>query len=188
MNKIVVYCGSSAGNDNIYREQATLLGKALAERNIKLVYGGAQVGLMGAVANGVLDHGGYVIGVMPKLLMKKEIVHPNLSELILEEGMQPRKTKMAELCDGVIALPGGFGTLDELFEMLTWGQLNLHQKPIAILNVKGYYDSLLAFIENMVKEGILKPEYRQMLMVGTDIDLLLNQMSEYEAPVLAKWI
>jgi uncharacterized protein (TIGR00730 family) len=143
MKRITVFCGSSSGTEEIYTTQATLLGETLAIRNIELVYGGAKVGLMGAVADGVLNQGGKVIGVLPNFLGAKEIAHPKLTELILVATMHERKTKMNDLCDGVIVLPGGFGTLDELFEMLTWAQLGLHKKPIAILNVDGYYDALI---------------------------------------------
>src|SRR4030095_3484794 len=139
MKRITVFCGSSLGNGTNFRTQATLLGQVLAKRNIELVYGGANVGLMGAVADGVLSEGGKVIGVLPNFLKSKEIAHEQLTELILVDSMHERKTKMNELCDGVIALPGGFGTLEEFFEMLTWAQLGLHKKPIAILNIDGFY-------------------------------------------------
>jgi len=140
MNAIVVFCGSSPGKEEIYKSKAEQLGQTLAEENITLIYGGASVGLMGAVANGVLKNQGKAIGVIPEFLNTKEVAHTQLSELIQVESMHERKTKMSELCDGVIALPGGFGTLEELFEMLTWAQLGLHQKPIGILNVNGFYN------------------------------------------------
>ena len=137
MKSVTVFCGSSMGTDPIYKSQAFLLGKTLAQQNIKLIYGGAKVGLMGAVADGALSENGKVIGVLPHFLGTKEIAHESLTELIRVESMHERKTKMSELSEGVIALPGGFGTLEELFEMLTWGQLGLHQKPIGILNKIG---------------------------------------------------
>ena len=137
MKSITVFCGSSFGSDEIYKEQAILLGQTLAKQNIQLIYGGANVGLMGAVADGVLLEGGKVIGVLPHFLQSKEIAHQDLTELILVETMHERKTKMNNLCDGVIVLPGGYGTLEEFFEMITWAQLGLHKKPIAILNING---------------------------------------------------
>lgn len=188
MKRITVFCGSSIGTQDIYKYQATLLGQTLAKRNIELVYGGANVGLMGAVADGVLNQGGRVTGVLPRFLRSKEIAHHGLTELILVDSMHERKTKMNELCDGVIALPGGFGTLEELFEMLTWAQLGLHQKPIAILNSEGFYDSLLALLETMVENGFLKKENRQMLLVSSNIEDLLNKMDTYVAPTVGKWI
>lgn len=188
MKRITVFCGSSAGNENHYRTQATLLGAALARQNIGLVYGGANVGLMGAVADGALSLGGQVIGVLPHFLKSREIAHEQLTELLLVENMHERKTKMNELCDGVIALPGGFGTLEELFEMLTWSQLGLHQKPIGILNVGGFYDPLITLLQTMVDKGLLKEANQKMLLVSDTIDDLLQQMKNYAAPVVAKWI
>lgn len=188
MKRITVFCGSSSGIEEIYTSQATLLGQTLAKRNIELVYGGANVGLMGAVADGVLNHGGKAIGVLPNFLRSKEIAHKQLTELILVDTMHERKTKMNDLCDGVIALPGGFGTLDELFEMLTWGQLGLHKKPIAILNIDGYYDALLVFIETMVEKGLLKEVNQQMLLVSDTVDGLLDKMENYVPPTVGKWI
>jgi uncharacterized protein (TIGR00730 family) len=188
MKRITVFCGSSSGTEEFYTSQATLLGETLAKRNIELVYGGAYVGLMGAVADGVLNQGGKVIGVLPNFLSSKEIAHKDLTQLILVETMHERKTKMNDLCDGVIALPGGFGTLDELFEMLTWAQLGLHKKPIAILNVDGYYDALIVFVQTMVEKGLLKEVNQQMLLVSDTIDELLDKMENYVAPTVGKWI
>ncbi|MNQ98864.1 LOG family protein YvdD [compost metagenome] len=188
MKRITVFCGSSFGTEAIYTEQATLLGETFAKENIELVYGGAKVGLMGAVADGVLNNGGKAIGVLPNFLRSKEIAHLGLTELILVESMHERKTKMNELCDGVIALPGSFGTLEELFEMLTWEQLGLHKKPIAILNINGFYDSLIQLTKIMVEKGFLKSEYQQMLIVAETIDDLLHKMKNYVAPTVVKWI
>lgn len=188
MKRITVFCGSRSGTEEIYTTQATLLGETLAIRNIELVYGGAKVGLMGAVADGVLNQGGKVIGVLPNFLGAKEIAHPKLTELILVATMHERKTKMNDLCDGVIALPGGFGTLDELFEMLTWAQLGLHKKPIAILNVDGYYDALIVFVQTMVEKGLLKEVNQKMLLVSDSINELLDKMRDYVAPTVGKWI
>jgi len=188
MKRITVFCGSSSGTEENYTIQAALLGKTLAEKNIELVYGGANVGLMGAVADGVLNNGGKAIGVLPNFLRSKEIAHKQLTELILVDTMHERKTKMNDLCDGVIALPGGFGTLDELFEMLTWAQLGLHKKPIALLNVDGYFDALITFTEIMVNKGLLKEVNREMLLVSDSIDELLDKMENYVPPTVGKWI
>lgn len=188
MKRITVFCGSSFGTEEIYKEQAELLGKTLAKQNIALVYGGANVGLMGAVADGALSENGTVIGVLPNFLRSKEIAHLGLTELILVESIHERKTKMNDLCDGVIALPGGFGTLEELFEMLTWAQLGLHKKPIAILNINGFYDSLLELLQTMSKKGLLKEANQKMLLVSDDIEDLLNQMENYIPPTVGKWI
>ena len=188
MKRVTVFCGSSFGTDEIYKTQAILLGNKLAEENIGLVYGGANVGLMGAVADGVLEKGGEVFGVLPNFLRSKEIAHDQLTELFLVETMHERKTKMNELCDGVIALPGGFGTLEEFFEMLTWAQLGLHKKPIAILNIDGFYDSLITFIQTTVDKGFLKQVNQDMLIVSDNIEELLDKMKNYKAPTVGKWI
>ncbi|MGO4773785.1 TIGR00730 family Rossman fold protein [Flavobacterium sp. W22_SRS_FK3] len=188
MKRITVFCGSSFGTEEIYKEQATLLGETFAKQKIELVYGGANVGLMGAVADGVLSKGGKAIGVLPNFLRSKEIAHQGLTQLILVESMHERKTKMNDLCDGVIALPGGFGTLEELFEMLTWAQLGLHKKPIAILNINGFYDSLLELTQVMVNKGLLKDINQEMLLVSNTIDDLLDKMNNYTAPTVGKWI
>lgn len=188
MKRITVFCGSSLGSDKIFGEVAYQLGVSLAKKNIDLVYGGASVGLMGAVANGVLDNGGKVIGVLPGFLQKKELAHNGLTELIIVETMHERKKTMDELCDGIITLPGGFGTMEEFFEMLTWAQLGLHKKPVALLNVDGFYDELLAMIDTMVKKGFLKEINREMLISGADIQELLLKMESYEAPEVGKWI
>jgi uncharacterized protein (TIGR00730 family) len=188
MKRVTVFCGSSFGTEEVYKQQATLLGQTLAKQNIELVYGGANVGLMGAVADGVLAAGGKVIGVLPHFLKSKEISHEGLTELILVDTMHERKTKMNDLSDGVIALPGGFGTLEEFFEMLTWGQLGLHKKPIAILNIDGFYDPLIILVQTMVDKGFLKQVNQQMLLVSNDIDELLEKMKNYIAPSVGKWI
>lgn len=184
MKRITVFCGSSFGTEELFEKQAYLLGKKFAEKNIGLIYGGANVGLMGAVADGVIENGGEAIGVLPHFLKNKEIAHQNLTELILVETMHERKTKMNDLCDGVIALPGGFGTLEEFFEMLTWAQLGLHKKPIGILNVNGFYDSLIEFVRTMVVKGFLKEINEKMILVSDDIEKLLDLMENYEAQVL----
>lgn len=188
MKSITVFCGSSFGSDEIYKEQATLLGQTLAKQNIQLIYGGANVGLMGAVADGVLKEGGKAIGVLPHFLQSKEIAHQNLTELILVETMHERKTKMNDLCDGVIVLPGGYGTLEEFFEMITWAQLGLHKKPITILNIDGFYDDLIKLVQTMVDKGFLKQINQEMLLVSDSIDELLEKMRNYQAPMVGKWI
>ena len=188
MKTITVFCGSSAGSDGTLMEQATLLGQTLAKQNIQVVYGGSNVGLMRAVADGALNAGGTVIGVLPDFLRAKEVAHLGLTELIVVESMHERKMKMNELCDGVIALPGGFGTLEELFEMLTWAQLGLHKKPIAILNTNGFYDALIVLLNTMVDNGFLKAVNKEMLLVSSDIEDLLHKMKNYVAPTVEKWI
>ncbi|WP_118950795.1 LOG family protein [Taibaiella helva] len=188
MKSITVFCASSPGFDAIYHTTAFALGQLLAEKGITVVYGGARVGLMGAVANGALHGSGKVIGVLPHFLRTKEIAHNELTEMILVESMHERKTKMNELCDGVIALPGGFGTMEELFEMLTWAQLGLHRKPIGLLNINGFYDSLLALLEHMTESGLLKETNRRMLLVSDKAEDLLQQMANYKAPEVGKWL
>ena len=160
----------------------------LAQLGIGLVYGGARVGLMGAVADGALEQGGEVIGVLPRFLSGKEIGHTGLTDLILVENMHERKMKMQELSDGVIALPGGFGTMEEMFEMVTWGQLGLHNKPVGVLNVDGFYNDLAELLETMVTKGFLKAENRRMLLFADTIGELLEQMRNYQAPAAPKWI
>ncbi|WP_284462309.1 TIGR00730 family Rossman fold protein [Chryseobacterium sp.] len=188
MKSITVFCGSSFGSHNIYKEQAFLLGQTLAKQNIQLIYGGADVGLMGAVADGTLSENGKVTGVLPHFLQSKEIAHKNLTELILVETMHERKTKMNDLCDGVIVLPGGYGTLEEFFEMITWAQLGLHKKPIGVLNIDGFYNDLMSLVQNMVDKGFLKQVNRDMLLISENIDDLLEKMRNYEPPTVGKWI
>jgi len=188
MKRIAVFCGSSPGNDEIFAEKAYLLGQSLAERGIGLVYGGASVGLMGIIADGVLSKKGEVIGVMPHFLKEKEIDHKHLSELILTDSMHERKAKMSELADGFIALPGGFGTLEELFEVLAWAQLNIHKKPVALLNINGFYSDLVGMIETMVDKGLSKPEHRNLLLISDNINELLEKMENYTSPAYDKWI
>ena len=153
MKSLAIFCASSRGNSEVYYESAKNVGAFLAKKKIRVVFGGSKLGLMGAVADGALENGGEVMGVLPNFMRKKEIEHSHLTELILVESMHERKLKMHELSDGVIALPGGFGTFEELFEMLTWAQLGLHTKPIGILNVQGYYDKLLEMFDHMTEAG-----------------------------------
>lgn len=188
MKAIAVFCGSSPGHDPLLMETAYKLGQQLATSGIDLVYGGAKVGLMGAVADGALAASGRVIGILPGFLQTKEIAHEGLTELIRVESMHERKLKMHDLSDGVIALPGGYGTLEEYFEMLTWGQLGLHRKPVALLNVNGFYDGLLTLADTMVASGLLKPVNREMMLASDTIEDLLARMTAYEAPVVGKWL
>lgn len=188
MKRITVFCGSSSGTKEIYRQKAYRLGEVLAENNIGLVYGGARIGLMGAVADGALSKGGEVIGVLPHFLRKVEIQHTGLTQLILVDSMHERKLKMNEISDGVIALPGGFGTLEELFEMLTWAQLGLHKKPIALFNVDGFYNSLIAFIQETTDKGFLKEINQSMVLVSDDAHDIIQKMKTYVPPDTTKWI
>lgn len=188
VKSVAVFCGSSSGSNGIYTEKARQVGRILAEKGIRLVYGGAKVGLMGAVADGALSAGGEVVGVIPGFLLTKEVGHENLSELILVDTMHERKTIEYELCDGAIALPGGFGTLDELFEMLTWGQLGLHSKPVGLLNINSYFTHLGKVIDTMVNEGFLKGINRDMVLESDEIEDLILKMETYVAPDEAKWI
>ena len=188
MKSIAVYCGSSSGINGVYREQADLLGKVLARNNINVIFGGGKVGLMGVLADAVLAAGGHITGVIPAFLQTREVAHDKLSKMICVETMHERKALIENLSDGVIALPGGFGTLDELFEMLTWGQLGLHQKPVGLLNSNGYFSHLLHAIEKMVDEGFLKKSNRDMVLVSKDPQELLLKMERYQAPDVPKWI
>ncbi|MDO9376613.1 MAG: TIGR00730 family Rossman fold protein [Ferruginibacter sp.] len=188
MKKITVFCGSSLGNKAVFKNRTIELGKALVSRKIELVYGGAKVGIMGLIAEAVLEAGGKVTGVLPRFLQAKELAHEKLTDLVLVESMHERKTTMSELCDGVIALPGGFGTIEELFEMLTWAQLGLHKKPIGLLNVGGFYDPLITMIQTMVDAGFLKEINRDMLLVDDQVERLLDRMQDYQAPEVVKWL
>lgn len=174
MRSIAVFCGSSPGNDPKFSEEAYLLGKTMAGQGIRLVYGGAKRGLMGEVARGALEAGGLVTGVIPEFLKKEEVVHTGLTDLITTQNMHERKLILNEKADGFIALPGGFGTLEELFEIITWAQLGLHDKPVGILNVGGYYDHLFALLDHMVGQGLLRQNFREMLLEHENINELLN--------------
>lgn len=178
MKSIVVYCGSRKGNRPAYAEAARILGKTLADKNIRLVYGGGNVGLMGITADSTMLHGGEVLGIIPGFLNQLEVGHNGITELRVVENMHQRKLMMHEESDGIITLPGGFGTMEEIFEMLTWGQLGMHQKPIGVLNVEGYYDDLIAQADRMVADDFLSVRNREMLIVESDpirlIELLLN--------------
>lgn len=184
--RICVFCGSNSGNNGLYVTAAREMGKTLAAHNIDLIYGGGRVGLMGALADAALGAGGAVIGVMPRALVEREIQHTSLSQLHTVETMHERKTKMAELADGFIALPGGAGTLEEIFEQWTWAQLGIHDKPCGFLNTSGYFDSLRKMIEQMTGEGFLRPEHASMLVFDTHPAAILDEFRNYSPPE-AKW-
>ncbi|MDP5229217.1 MAG: TIGR00730 family Rossman fold protein [Cellulophaga sp.] len=188
MKSIVVFCGSSEGNEPEFSSDAYALGKVLAERKITMVYGGAKIGIMGQVAQGALEANGKVIGVIPEFLKTREVYHRSLTELIITQNMHERKLKMHELSDGIIMLPGGFGTLEEFFEMLTWGQLGLHQYPIGILNTNGFYDDLLKMMKSMVDKGFVKKLNFDMILVDTSIAGLLQKMESYAPPEITRWV
>lgn len=177
MKSVAVFCGSSMGALPTYKEGAIALGKELADQNITLVYGGASVGIMGTVADTVLEAGGQVIGVIPKMLEEREISHKHLTELIIVDSMHERKTKMSDLADGFIALPGGPGTMEEFFEVFTWGQLGLHQKPCGILNIDHYYDQLINFFNHMNEQQFLQEKYLSMLLNETSPAKLIEKFS-----------
>ena len=188
ISRICVYCGSSPGGNGVYAEAAGELAGVLVDNNIELVYGGAHKGIMGILADAVLERGGAVHGVIPQMLEEKEIAHTGLTELHVVTSMHERKSMMAALSDGFIALPGGFGTLEELIEILTWGQLQFHEKPVGILNVNGYFDKLLAFLDHMQDERFLKSENRTMLLADATAAGLLSQFEAYEPPSTGKWL
>lgn len=188
IKRVCVFCGSNTGQDPVYSRAADALGRTLARRGLGLVYGGGSVGLMGVVADGALAGGGEVIGVIPKALARQEIAHEGLTKMHVVPDMHTRKAKMTELADGFIALPGGYGTLEELFEVVTWAQLGLHERPIALLNAAGYFDGLLGCIDAAVLEGFIRVEHRRLLLSGTEPDALLDAMVRYEPPVLEKVI
>jgi len=188
MNRISVFCGSSPGNDEIYEQTARRLGEILAERKTGIVYGGTNIGLMNAVASGALSRGGEVTGILPEFIRKKGFAHPHLTELIIVDSMHERKRRMYELSDGMIALPGGLGTLEEFFEVLAWSQLGLHKKPVGMLNVKGFWDPLKTLTQKMVSEGFLREENRKMILISDEIIDLLDSMEKYSAPSVEKWI
>ncbi|MHB1056603.1 MAG: LOG family protein [Rhodanobacter sp.] len=185
---ICVYCGSSSGRHPEYADQARAFGAEMARRGIALVYGGGKVGLMGTVADAVLAAGGKVVGVIPRQLVELEVAHPGLTELVVVETMHQRKTRMYELSDAFVALPGGFGTMDEMFEMLTWAQLGLHRYPCAFLDVRGYYRDLRTMMEHMVDERFVRPEQRDSIWFGDSMAGLFDWMQAYEGSHIPKWI
>jgi uncharacterized protein (TIGR00730 family) len=188
LNSICVFCGSSNGLKSSYRAAAAELGELLAAGGLTLVYGGGGTGLMGTLADAALTAGGEVIGVIPHALVAKEVSHSGLSRLHVVDSMHERKALMASLSDAFIALPGGFGTAEELCEILTWGQLGIHQKPVGLLNVEGFFDSLLQWLDHAAFEGFIRPEHRQLLLADTNSSRLLARMSAYEVPPVEKWL
>jgi uncharacterized protein (TIGR00730 family) len=188
MQRICVYCGSSSGSNGLYSQAARDLANILVQSDLQLVYGGASKGTMGILADAVLERGGKVHGVIPKMLEEKEIAHSGLTELHVVASMHERKSMMAALSDGFIALPGGFGTLEELIEILTWGQLRFHDKPCGVINVMGYFDKLLEFLDHTHKEGFLRAENRAMLLCDESPAGLIRQFERYTAPQIDKWV
>ncbi len=188
IRRICVFCGSSAGTRPAYREAARQLGHALAENRIGLVFGGGKVGLMGAVADAALERSGEAIGVIPHALVAREIAHPGVTEMRTVNSMHERKALMADLSDAFIALPGGYGTLEEFCEALTWSQLGIHKKPCGLLNVEGYYDPLIEFLDAAVAEGFLKAENRQLVIVDTDAEAMLSALEQFQPAAREQWI
>lgn len=187
MLRVCVYCGSNSGSRPIYADAARDLADTLVRHELELVYGGADKGIMGVLANAVLERGGRVHGVIPKMLCDKELAHQNLTKLHVVASMHERKMLMAALADGFIAMPGGYGTLEEIVEIVTWGQLRFHDKPCGLLNIDGYFDHLLAYFDNAVAEGFLRPENRGMLMCEKTAAALIRKFEKYTAPRVEKW-
>lgn len=187
LESICVYCGSSSRAGEPFFEAARRTGRLIAQRGSRLVYGGAHVGLMGALADAALEAGGRVCGVIPRTLVEKEVAHTHLTEQHVVESMHDRKALMSDLADAFIALPGGFGTLDELFEILTWAQLRFHSKPVGLLNTDGYFDGLLAFCDRAVAEGFVHPAHREMIRVSHDPEVLLEALERHVPPDAGKW-
>lgn len=186
MKRIAVFCGSSIGFNTVYAEAAKKLGSYFAQHNIGLVYGGGKIGMMGTIADAILENNGEVIGVIPNLLRHEEVAHTKITKMIVTKKMSKRKVKISRLVDGYIALAGGFGTLDELFEALTLGQLGIENKPIGILNTNGFFDYTLKQLDIMVAEGFLKSTNREMLLIDSSIDRLIQKMKNYQAPTVSK--
>jgi len=182
IQKVTVFCGSSTGFSSVYQQKAKELGRFFAKNSISLLYGGGKLGLMGELADTVLENNGEVIGIIPELLHKEEVVHPNITEVITTKTMSERKLLMSKKTDAYITMPGGFGTLDELFEVVTLQQLQIEQKPVGILNVNGFFDATLQQLDLMVKEGFLKQQGRDLLLVASSVEELMQKMNEYQAP------
>jgi uncharacterized protein (TIGR00730 family) len=188
MQRVCVFCASSQGNDPAFREAAESLGRVLAAKAIELVYGGGNIGLMGLLADAVMSEGGRVIGVIPQALVDKELAHQGITDLRIVQSMHERKALMAELSDAFIALPGGFGTLEEFCEILTWTQLGLHEKPFGLLNVSGFYDHFLRFLDHVMETRLLKPQDRALVLHARSIDDLLARISAWKPGPADKWI
>jgi len=185
---LCVFCGSSLGRQQVYAEEAAKLANFLTENQITLVYGGANVGLMSVLADTMLAAGGKVIGVMPKSLVEREVAHHGLTEMHIVDGMQERKALMADLSDAFIAMPGAYGTLDELFEVLTWNQLGIVNKPIGLMNIDGFFNPLLTMLDHAVAEKFLRPEHRNLLLTGTDAGTLIHDLENFQPVTAMKWI
>ena len=188
MKTVCVFCGSSTGGNSKYIKAARELGRYLAEKELTLVYGAGNVGLMGQIAQSTLTNGGKVIGVIPEFLVQKEVVYREITDLRIVDSMHERKALMAELSDGFVAMPGGFGTLEETVEVLTWGQLGLHKKPVGLLNIEGYYDRLNEFFAHMVKEEFLRDAHREMILINDKPADLISAMQKFSPPKVKKWI
>jgi uncharacterized protein (TIGR00730 family) len=188
MQRICVFCASNIGNDPAFALAAESLGQALAARKIGLVYGGGKIGLMGIIADAVMNSGGQAIGVIPQALVDKELAHRGITELRTVRSMHERKALMAELSDGFVALPGGFGTLEELCEILTWAQLGLHKKPFGLLNISGFYDHFLRFLDHIVETRLLRPQHRELVLHSTKVDDLLTEIASWQPAQIDKWI
>jgi uncharacterized protein (TIGR00730 family) len=188
LQSVCVFCGSSPGIDPAYAQAARSLGRTLAEAEVRLVFGGGHVGLMGVISNAALEAGGEAIGIIPKSLVERELAHPGLTDLRIVGSMHERKAMMSDLSEGFITLPGGTGTLEEFFEVLTWAQLGEHEKPCGLLNVAGYYDPLLAVFDQMVDEGFLSASNRALVLVESEPDKLLRRLDLYRPPETPKWI
>ena len=188
MKRICVFTGSNKGRREEYAEAARAFGRALLAHRLDLVYGGGHVGLMGVLADTVLEGGGRVYGVIPRALFEREVGHGGCTELIVVETMHERKAEMARLADAFVALPGGIGTLEEIFEVFTWAQLGIHRKPLGFLNVLGFYDSLISFLSHTVTEGFLRAPHNEMAMIAESPEALLDRFAHYHAPELEKWI
>ncbi|WP_028218539.1 LOG family protein [Paraburkholderia oxyphila] len=187
MKAVCVYCGSSMGARPVYNEAAQAFGRALVDANLALVYGGGKVGLMGVIADTVMAHGGRAIGVIPELLVDKEVGHNGLTELHVVPDMHQRKKMMADLSDGFVAMPGGVGTLEELFEVYTWAQLGYHHKPVGVLNIDSFYNPLIALLEHTVSEGFMRQAYLDLLQIDSDPAALIGKLKRYHAPAKDKW-
>jgi uncharacterized protein (TIGR00730 family) len=188
MKRIAVYCGSSTGTRPEYLAAAEQLGALIAREKIELVYGGGCLGLMGAVADAALKNDGHVIGVIPEKLVIKEVVHEKLPDLRVVKTMHERKALMAELSDGFIALPGGYGTFEEFFEVLAWSQLGWHQKPFGLLNIAGFYNHLMAFLDHTAQEGFIRPQHRELVLIENSVEKILDRLKNFQPPTEVKWI
>jgi hypothetical protein len=188
MKNICMFCGSTVGKNPIYKQTAQEVGLLFVKKQIRLIYGGGRVGLMGIIADTVMQNGGKVVGIIPQFLIEMEVAHSRLSEMIMVKTMHERKKRMTDMAQGFMIMPGGIGTMDEFFEVFTWAQLGLHAKPIGLLNTNGFFDKLLAYIDFAVEEGFVKPQSREMILIETDAEQLIENMQNYEASHVKKWL